>query len=900
MTDEFFGIDPTQLPTLGSGKLEEPPFTADVEDDYDAVNDETFGDGALEEDWEEDHKKLAALEEKHRVYTFSSFHDSEFYGNYQTEDNQQEIVEQSISQLGLEDDLDDPAVITVGHHMKSDPVNIGAYSRCSPPPPAILDSEECGSPKMHTIWSPSSTPQKNGDLIVLLKSLQKQSSKYANQNSFSGVSPLTTTSFSASSPRLLPNVRTVDEIEQDLLQELSLPTEQDLLQDSSHPAIKEFISYGAVRAEQLEKHILGMHSSSPLTNHFILPSSQSGGDWRSPFTHKTHQDEKTYHELRRDQQWKTSSPQLPLSNKIRTLDDVEKDILLKPRAQSVQEIERQLQESSRSKRSSPVSALSGSVPVPLASHSQSFMSQPPIGTPPQGTPYHLLGSHLVSNPPVSVIPVAGQSSPVMLTTGLGQKVTSTTLPPHPILNPPRIISPFGFATRLADHIPVNHLGVRTPPIFGACSPSIHPQPGLRHMLHPRQIPHPLLNNWQNRLQYPRFYNRRLEQDKKMKNLSGPSLDSYANLMTQKEKNWLIKIQMLQLNTENPYVDDYYYTMFLLKKTLQKKHLNGDLGDEPHLIIPEKGKSEAKEYVPRQFEGSLGKLQVVNVNYPRKLLETGIHRSMEEEESSANKDLHMYRKLLLDIEKLYSLLLEIDDDDKRIDTHLTNAITEVSEIKHSRDQLTGKLFCGLVGKGNDVSSNEDFLLNLSLVRKGRTLLLKSLHYLTKSQQMHVLVKLFRGLTLVLKRDLNDQLLLQQVDTVINIIRNCTLKHLVDLGQALQNLPTTEEGKPIFPIKDRNHCQAAFQSKFGSLVMCHMLSTAENWYSLGLEKDLEVEAAWTKVILHMVETLCILSDSVIVSAHVSHPKLLNHFQRFPIEREKFEALKHKLVLLTCGKQ
>ncbi|XP_013784062.1 protein PAT1 homolog 1-like [Limulus polyphemus] len=890
MTDGFFGIDPTRLPTLGSGKLEEEPLTADVEDDYDAVNDETFGDGALEEDWEEDHKKLAALEEKHKQYTFPSFNDSELYGRYQTEDNQQEIVEQSISQLGLEDDLDDPAVITVGHHTKSDPVNISTYSRCSPPPPAIFDSEDCGSPKMHTIWSPSSTPQKNEDLAVLLKSLQKQSSKYANQNSFSGVSHLISTSFSTSSPRLLPNVRTVNEIEQDLLQELSQPTEQDLLQDSSHPAVRESMSFGAVRAEQLEKQVLGMHSSSPLTNHFISPPSQSGGHWRSPLTHKAHQDEKNYHELRRDQQWKTSSPQLPLSNKIRTLDDVEKDILLKPRAQSVQEVERHLQESSRAKRSSPVSALSGSVPVPMASHSQGFMSQPPIGTPPQGTPYHLLGSHMVNSPPVSVIPVAGRSSPVMLTTGLGKLQFSCI----------NILSMLKFIVLFfADHIPINHLGVRTPPVFGACSPSIHPQPGLRHMLHPRQIPHPLLNNWQNRPQYPRFYNRRHEQDNRMNNSSGPSSDSYANLMTQKEKDWLIKIQMLQLHTDNPYVDDYYYTMFLLKKTLQKKHQNGGLGDEPQLIIPEKGKHEVKEYVPRQFEGSLGKLQVVSVNYPRKLLETGIHRSMEEEESSASKDLHVYRKLLLDIEKLYSLVLEIDDDDKRSDTHSKNVI-EVSEVKHSRDQLTGKLFCGLMGKGSDTSANEDFLLNLSLVRKGRTLLLKSLRYFTMSQQMHVLVKLFRGLTPVLKRDLNDQLLLQHVDTVIDIIRNCTLENLVDLGQALQNLPTIEEGKPISPVKDRNHYQAAFQNKFGSILVCHMLSTAENLYSLGSEKDLEVEAQWTKVILHVVEVLCVLSDSVIVSAHVSHPKLLNHFQRFPIEREKFEALKQKLVLLTCGEQ
>ena len=42
--------------------------------------------------------------------------------------------------------------------------------------------------------------------------------------------------------------------------------------------------------------------------------------------------------------------------------------------------------------------------------------------------------------------------------------------------------------------------------------------------------------------------------------AGGDHDDYANLMTQKEKDWIIKIQLLQLHTDNPYVDDYYYTV----------------------------------------------------------------------------------------------------------------------------------------------------------------------------------------------------------------------------------------------------------------------------------------------------------------------------------------------------
>lgn len=39
-------------------------------------------------------------------------------------------------------------------------------------------------------------------------------------------------------------------------------------------------------------------------------------------------------------------------------------------------------------------------------------------------------------------------------------------------------------------------------------------------------------------------------------------DEYAGLMTKREKDWIIKIQLLQLNTDNPYLDDYYFTVSL--------------------------------------------------------------------------------------------------------------------------------------------------------------------------------------------------------------------------------------------------------------------------------------------------------------------------------------------------
>lgn len=35
-------------------------------------------------------------------------------------------------------------------------------------------------------------------------------------------------------------------------------------------------------------------------------------------------------------------------------------------------------------------------------------------------------------------------------------------------------------------------------------------------------------------------------------------DPYSNLMTQREKDWVARIQMMQLQSTDPYLHDYYY------------------------------------------------------------------------------------------------------------------------------------------------------------------------------------------------------------------------------------------------------------------------------------------------------------------------------------------------------
>lgn len=158
-------------------------------------------------------------------------------------------------------------------------------------------------------------------------------------------------------------------------------------------------------------------------------------------------------------------------------------------------------------------------------------------------------------------------------------------------------------------------------------------------------------------------------------------DEYRNLMTPRAKQWLIGIQLLQLNTETPYIDDYYYAVYkerLLKGRRENKcHKDNQLNhpfSQPQghaqLVLQSIGNrnhqnnrnniggggrdrkmSESsrnggdgkggagsqgggggnnndqqqtpRTYTPLQFENSLGKLQCGSVTAPRKIIDMEI-------------------------------------------------------------------------------------------------------------------------------------------------------------------------------------------------------------------------------------------------------------------------------------
>ncbi|XP_018798978.1 PREDICTED: uncharacterized protein LOC108975131 isoform X1 [Bactrocera latifrons] len=155
------------------------------------------------------------------------------------------------------------------------------------------------------------------------------------------------------------------------------------------------------------------------------------------------------------------------------------------------------------------------------------------------------------------------------------------------------------------------------------------------------------------------------------NLPHEEFDQYANLMSTRDKHWLIGIQLSQLNTDTPYIDDFYYTVYRERKAV----LNGNLRhSQAHkdnqlnhpltqpkghaqLILVQLGNKNGTRngqhrerrnsestgtvginsgnignspdqkgpyvFSPLKFENSLGKLQYGSVTAPRKIIDAEI-------------------------------------------------------------------------------------------------------------------------------------------------------------------------------------------------------------------------------------------------------------------------------------
>uniref|UniRef100_A0A6J0V9N8 Protein PAT1 homolog 2 isoform X1 n=1 Tax=Pogona vitticeps TaxID=103695 RepID=A0A6J0V9N8_9SAUR len=260
----------------------------------------------------------------------------------------------------------------------------------------------------------------------------------------------------------------------------------------------------------------------------------------------------------------------------------------------------------------------------------------------------------------------------------------------------------------------------------------------------------------------------------------PETDPYAALMTSIEKDWVIKLQMLQLQSENPHQDDYYYQEYYHKlehKQAEKGLFGGSKPGIPKLVTPYIQKVETYESVVR-IPGSLGQVAVSTCYSPRRAIDAVHHVSPEQ--AVGNQRLHV----LYQIEKMYLRLLAVEDIRRKLDRAAEEQHLHFREkIAYEVDRIFRTL---RIKEHNREEETKDEFLQILLVGKGKRLVARLLPQLSEAQAKQVLVAVAQHLHLLIKKDMLDEALPVLYGPLREVIERLTFSELIDILQELMSL------------------------------------------------------------------------------------------------------------------
>ncbi|XP_076001465.1 protein PAT1 homolog 1 isoform X2 [Genypterus blacodes] len=361
-----------------------------------------------------------------------------------------------------------------------------------------------------------------------------------------------------------------------------------------------------------------------------------------------------------------------------------------------------------------------------------------------------------------------------------------------------------------------------------------------------------------------------------------SRDPYSNLMTQKEKEWVTKIQMMQLQSTDPYLDDYYYQNYY-EKMEKRQERERDSSKKEHttkLITPQVAKVE-HTYRPVQFAGSLGKLTVSSVNNPRKMIDAVVTTRTDDEEKREKQVWNKRRQILYTVEKMYSLLLEVQDFEKRfVHTPEEDRDALLEQHKANTTQLCNSL---REKEWEDRVSDEQCVMIMS-VRKGKKLITRLLPLLPSPQATAIVMAIARNLPALAKKDKQDQVLCWLVEPVAAVIQTLSSSTLTDLLQELQG----NEGQ----------LATVLHNKFGVTLLYMILSEGERMQSSDSNCQLMDDNRWTELVFSVTRELLNVPSSSLSPPLFTPPNLLSLFSRY-VDRQRLELLQDKLQISALSR-
>ncbi|XP_034288495.1 protein PAT1 homolog 2 isoform X1 [Pantherophis guttatus] len=427
-----------------------------------------------------------------------------------------------------------------------------------------------------------------------------------------------------------------------------------------------------------------------------------------------------------------------------------------------------------------------------------------------------------------------------------QMMSPSVRPPYPFTPPRRIRRPFGLSQMS---------GYASPPPFQPMfSNASSPTWALTHT--PETPPFSPLSGSQQKISLPsamtqlhplhqRFLTQR-QRGEEARSCSclpprlpsvdsqGPEVDPFSALMTPIEKDWVIKVQMLQLQSEKPQRDDYYYQEYYRKlehKQAEKGHLAGSKPEVPKLVTPYIQRVETYESVVR-IPGSLGQVAMSTCYSPRRAIDAVHHFSLEQ--AVGNQRL----QVLYQIEKMYLLLLEMEDVQRKLDQAPEEMQPQLREkLLHVVERTYQAL--RIEEHSGEEEVKEEFL-QILLVGKGKRLVARLLPHLSLEQAKMTLVTIVQHLAVLIKKDLLEETLSVLYNPLCDTIGQLTFRELMDVLQELAQLQ---------PDSVKQSLALVFSNKFAISLLYLFLSHGERCLSSDTSpkpdsKDLE---KWVDLVL-----------------------------------------------------
>nr|XP_022906854.1 protein PAT1 homolog 1-like [Onthophagus taurus] len=597
---------------------------------------------------------------------------------------------------------------------------------------------------------------------------------------------------------------------------------------------------------------------------------------------------------------KQPTPIGPVTKKICTVEELERG-LMTPRPQK------------------PFQA-SQNFPNPQVIHHPLFPAQPIPRIPPGLHPMNLAGPPLRNIPPMGM----PNSFPMMLPypPGLGPG----QMHPHRMMQhgsgPFPVTHPFNYPKNL------------TTPIL---RPGNQQQPQQRGVF-PLQNQPP--QQQQQQAQQPR---QQINAQQQRPAKSEVVKDEYAGLMTNREKQWLLNIQLLQLNTGTPYFDDYYYTVYKSRnknksenKTNQENKSNyyqyqqnnnnnmnnkrGGGGNNHHNNSRERHDStssgssilQARVYTPLQFENSLGKLQCGSVTAPRKIIDTDVVTLDNGQDANNStiqtnaKDTRKTKQVLLEIEAFYALLLKMEDLRNPVAITNTEKLRELKQKQRLREleaaqtpEQKQEVFKLLQKESVPVEENpNDYLMKLVTglsqddkfiaffsVRKGKGLLLRVLPYLTQetysSHLLDLWIKILLSIPIIGRRDaIGDNMLPKLHPFFKRYVQMCTMSDIVDIIASISETVKQDQNSRSTPLHHQGKAPLYFIIGNKLGISTVAMLVVRTEYLLSSDNVTEKQKeTWFNFLITLVDLL----SSAVNVAHPMDPVplhiLFKHLKRVP---------------------